>query len=210
MPERNCASLFLPKVDVVASCNFNRYALELCVENFMPKEEVFMRTIAVMPYDEKWPEAFKVERLLLQTFLGGVAKNVHHIGSTSVPGLPAKPVIDILLEVSDVTELDKYNAIMVRAGYVARGENGIPGRRYFIKGSDVRSHQVHAFTVGNKEILRHLAFRDYLRKNRDIALDYAEIKRTAAFFCKNDVHRYSALKANFIEHHLQLALIDLK
>ncbi|EBC7124793.1 GrpB family protein, partial [Salmonella enterica] len=121
-----------------------------------------MRTVVVVPYDNKWPEMFEAESLLIRSLLGGVAKSVHHIGSTSVPGLSAKPVIDILLEVSDINELDTYNSAMVRCGYVARGENGIVGRRYFIKGGDQRSHQVHAFTVGDVQVSRHLAFRNYL------------------------------------------------
>lgn len=165
-----------------------------------------MRTVVIVPYDDKWPEMFEAESLLIKTSLGGVAKYVHHIGSTSVPGLSAKPIIDILLEVSDINELDTYNSVMARIGYIARGENGIPGRRYFIKGGDQRSHQVHAFAVGDMQILRHLAFRDYLRKNRDIAGEYAEIKHSAALLSRNDVYRYSALKASFIEHHLRLAL----
>lgn len=165
-----------------------------------------MRTVIVVPYDEKWPEMFEDENLLIKTLLGGVAKDVHHIGSTSVPGLSAKPVIDILLEVSDINELDTYNSAMASIGYVARGENGIPGRRYFIKGCNQRSHQVHAFAMGDMQVLKHLAFRDYLRKNRDIAGKYAEIKHLAVLLSRNDVHRYSALKANFIEHHLRLAL----
>lgn len=169
-----------------------------------------MRKIAVVPYDEKWPEMFNAESFLIKTLLGDVATNIHHIGSTSVPGLSAKPVIDILLEVHDINELDKYIPAMVNAGYIARGENGISGRRYFIKGDDQRSHQVHAFSVGDIQILRHLAFRDYLRKNRNIAMAYAEIKRAAVLLYKNDAYRYSAFKTNFIEHHLQLALIYLE
>lgn len=169
-----------------------------------------MREIVVVPYDEKWPEIFEAERFLIQALLGDVAKNVHHIGSTSVPGLSAKPVIDMLLEVSDINQLDKCTHLMINAGYVARGENGIAGRRYFIKGGDQRSHQVHAFSAGDAQIPGHLAFRDYLKKNSDIARDYADLKRAAAMRCKNDAHLYSAFKANFIEHHLQLALIELK
>lgn len=165
-----------------------------------------MREIVVVPYDEQWPGMFKAESFRIQALLGEIAKNVHHIGSTSVPGLSAKPVIDILLEVSDINELDAYNSAMLRTGYVARGENGIPGRRYFIKGGDQRSHQVHAFTVGDLQILRHLAFRDYLRENREIAEKYAEVKHSAALLSGNNIHRYSALKANFIEHHLRQAL----
>lgn len=135
-----------------------------------------------------------------------MAVSVHHIGSTSVPGLSAKPIIDILVEVTDINELDAYNLAMVSAGYISRGENGIPGRRYFIKGGGQRSHQVHAFAIGDLQVLRHLIFRDYLRKNRDIAGEYAEIKHSAALLSQNDVHRYSALKADFIAHHLRLAL----
>lgn len=167
-----------------------------------------MRKIAVVPYDEKWPQLFEAESLLIKTVLGGVAENIHHIGSTSVPGLSAKPVIDILLEVSDISALD--NSAMTRVGYIARGENGITGRQYFIKGGDRRSHQVHAFAVGDIQVLRHLAFRDYLIKNKDIAEEYADIKREAAVICQNDARRYSALKEKFIEHHLQLALNDLE
>ncbi|MCQ4092505.1 GrpB family protein [Erwinia persicina] len=165
-----------------------------------------MRTVVIVPYDDKWPEMFETESLLIKTLLGAVAVSVHHIGSTSVPGLSAKPIIDILVEVTDINELDAYNLAMVSAGYISRGENGIPGRRYFIKGGGQRSHQVHAFAIGDLQVLRHLIFRDYLRKNRDIAGEYAEIKHSAALLSQNDVHRYSALKADFIAHHLRLAL----
>ncbi|MDH2068883.1 GrpB family protein [Pantoea sp. GD03673] len=164
-----------------------------------------MRTVIVVPYDDKWPEMFEAESLLIKSMLGGVAKDIHHIGSTSVPGLSAKPIIDILMEVSDINELDRYNNAMAHAGYVVRGENGMSGRRYFIKGGDQRSHQVHAFASGDMQILRHLIFRDYLRKNSTIAGMYAELKHSAARLSRNDAHRYSALKANFIAHHLRLA-----
>lgn len=112
----------------------------------------------------------------------------------------------MLLEVSDINELDMYNSVMTRGGYVARGENGIPGRKYFIKGGEQRRHQVHAFAVGDTQVLRHLAFRDYLRRSREIAGKHEETKHSAALLSRNDVHRYSTLKADFIEHHLQLAL----
>lgn len=174
--------------------------------HILDRENVFMRKFIVVPYNDKWPEMFEAESLLIKTLLGGMAKDVHHIGSTSVPGLSAKPVIDILLEVSDFNELDKYHSVMAHAGYVARGENGIEGRRYFIKGGDQRSHQVHAFAVGDMQVLRHLAFRDYLRRNKDIAEEYAGIKHAAALLSRNDAHRYSALKGKFIERHQQLAL----
>lgn len=96
-----------------------------------------MRTITVVAYDPRWPEMFTAESQLLQQVLpGGIAKAIHHIGSTSVPGLAAKPVIDILLEVPNLAELDACNTQMQQAGYIARGENGIAGRRYFVKGGE--------------------------------------------------------------------------
>lgn len=169
-----------------------------------------MRKVAVVDYDAQWPGLFTVERSLLQITLGEVISQIHHVGSTSVVGLAAKPIIDILLEVVDLDELDKLNAAMAQAGYTARGENGIPNRRYFTKGGDQRSHQVHAFAVGDTQIVKHLAFRDYLIKNKNVADQYAEIKRAAVLASENDIHRYSAFKADFIEHHLRLALMGLQ
>lgn len=169
-----------------------------------------MRKVAVVDYDAQWPGLFTVERSLLQITLGEVISQIHHVGSTSVVGLAAKPIIDILLEVVDLDELDKLNAAMAQAGYTARGENGIPNRRYFTKGGDQRSHQVHAFAVGDTQIIKHLAFRDYLIKNKNVADQYAEIKRAAVLASENDIHRYSAFKADFIEHHLRLALMGLQ
>ena len=168
-----------------------------------------MRLVTVVPYNNQWPEIFEFENSLLLMTLGRVISKVHHIGSTSVPGLAAKPVIDILLEVTDLKELDRCNEKMKQAGYVARGENGIPNRRYFTTGEEQRSHHVHAFVSGDMQIAKHLAFRDYLINNKEVADQYAAIKRAAALESDNDIHRYSALKADFIANHLRLALLDL-
>ncbi|MCG7387852.1 GrpB family protein [Pantoea sp. ACRSB] len=167
-----------------------------------------MRTATVIPYDRQWPTIFEKESLLLKAVAGEVIIAVHHIGSTAVPGLSAKPVIDILLEVVGLNELDRCTSALARAGYRPRGENGIVGRRYFIKGGDRRSHQVHAFAEGNSQIVKHLAFRDYLIKNATVAAHYARIKYAAVLAANNDIHRYSALKADFIEYYSMLALND--
>ena len=99
-----------------------------------------MRILTVVDYDDMWPTLFENERSLLQVTLGHVISQIHHIGSTSVPGLSAKPVIDILIEVTNLDELDSMNQAMERAGYTVRGENGISNRRYFTKGENQRSH----------------------------------------------------------------------
>ncbi|HGH3372324.1 TPA: GrpB family protein [Kluyvera cryocrescens] len=166
-----------------------------------------MRIIEVVDYDTQWLSLFAEESALLQVALEKKIAKIHHVGSTSIPGMAAKPVIDILLEVVDPEALDNLNIAMESAGYMARGEYGIPNRRYFSKGGEQRSHQVHAFVIGDQHIIKLLAFRDYLIKNKEIAQQYNEIKRAAALASENDIRRYSAFKAGFIEHHLRLALI---
>lgn len=167
-----------------------------------------MRILTVVDYDEMWPTLFENERTLLQMTLGKVISRIHHIGSTSVPGLSAKPVIDILIEVANLEGLDSLNQAMEGVGYTVRGENGILNRRYFTKGGNQRSHHIHAFTTGDAQIIKHLAFRDYLIKHNDVAIQYALMKKSAMLLCENDSHRYSIYKADFIQKHLRMALID--
>ncbi|WP_431195822.1 GrpB family protein [Klebsiella pneumoniae] len=126
-----------------------------------------MRILTVVDYDEMWPALFENERTLLQMTLGKVISRIHHIGSTSVPGLSAKPVIDILIEVANLEELDSLNQAMEGVGYTVRGENGILNRRYFTKGGNQRSHHIHAFATGDAQIIKHLAFRDYHNRDKD-------------------------------------------
>ncbi|MGJ8524728.1 hypothetical protein LMG33818_000436 [Halomonadaceae bacterium LMG 33818] len=165
-----------------------------------------MRQISLLEYDSNWPKQYRVEAELLASIFSPMLANIHHIGSTSVPGLMAKPVIDILLEVMDILRVDNLNDKMKGAGYKARGENGIFGRRYFQKGNGIRTHHLHVFERGHPEIHKHLAFRDYLRKHADIATRYAALKQQIARACHNDSAQYSAAKHDFIQYHTTLAL----
>lgn len=92
-----------------------------------------MRKIIIVPYDDRWPEMFEAESLLIKTLLGGMAKHVHHIGSTSVHGLSAKPVIDMLLEVSDINELDKYLQQWPTPGMLLAVRTGLRGADISLK-----------------------------------------------------------------------------
>jgi GrpB-like predicted nucleotidyltransferase (UPF0157 family) len=102
---------------------------------------------------------------------------IHHVGSTAVPGLAAKPIIDILIEVTGLEALDALHEDMKVIGYKPKGEFGIPGRRYYQKGGKQRTHQIHAFVTGDFNVTRHIAFRDYLRANSDVAREYGEVKK---------------------------------
>ena len=95
---------------------------------------------------------------------------------------------------------------MASLGYNAKGENEISGRRYFQKGGNHRTHHVHAFKQGDIHVNRHLAFRDYLRANKAIALEYASIKLDAANQCDNDMKNYMKHKNAFIQYHQDIAL----
>lgn len=165
-----------------------------------------MRIIEVVDYQQNWPELFAQESAQLSEVLATLEPTIHHIGSTAVVGLAAKPVIDILLEVDDVSNLDDLEDLFTELGYLGRGELGIPGRRYFQKGGDLRSHQIHTFARGSDNVLRHLAFRDYLIHHPDIACQYSEVKHQAAQSCNNDIDRYCEAKDSFVQHHEKLAL----
>lgn len=149
---------------------------------------------------------FVAEAAAIEQAIGEILVAVHHVGSTAVPGLAAKPVIDILLEVSSNEKLDERNPAMAELGYEARGAFGIPGRRYFAKGGDVRSHHVHAFESGHPGLVRHLAFRDYLRAHPAVAAEYGELKCRNALLCAHDNEVYCDLKDAFVGEHERLAL----
>ena len=123
-----------------------------------------MQHITVVPYDPAWPGLYEAEAQAIAGVLGQRLTAIHHIGSTAVPGLAAKPVIDIMPVVRAVTETDECRADFEALGYEYLGEFGIPGRRYLRKGGDERTHQMHIFASDDVHaIARHLAVRDYLR-----------------------------------------------
>jgi GrpB-like predicted nucleotidyltransferase (UPF0157 family) len=165
------------------------------------------RVIEVVDYRPSWVDEFSDEKVLLESVLNlaNVAA-IHHIGSTSVKGLCAKPIIDILVEVKSLEELDKSNNLMKSLGYEVKGEFGIAGRRYFQKGGIQRSHQVHAFLAESPEATRHIAFRDYLIAFPEIALQYGNLKREGASICNNDISVYYTHKDSFIKEHEANAL----
>ena len=150
-----------------------------------------------MPFSALWAGMFVHEQMALAAFLGPDA-NIHHIGSTAVPGLAAKPIIDILVAVPSVERLDSQIIDFRALGYEPRGENGIPGRRYFVKGTPERTHHVHAFRSGSHDVRRHLALRDFLRANDEVRDAYAVVKRRAVAECGNDIQAYLALKNDFV------------
>lgn len=157
--------------------------------------------IKVVPYDKSWPERFDRERTAIIDTLKSTLEHVHHIGSTAVEGLASKPIIDILLEVRSLEELDRATPQLESLGYEAKGEFGIPGRRYFRKGGSRRTHQIHAFKTGDAHVLRHMAFRDYLRAHPEVMREYGRLKTKLAADCDNDIDKYCDGKDAFMKHY---------
>src|SRR5215203_6087144 len=126
-----------------------------------------MSKVILVPHDLSWEKAFEAEAHRVRSGIKDNVVAIHHIGSTSIPGIYAKPVIDILVEVHDITDVDTRSASMEALGYEAMGEFGIEGRRYFRKDDErgLRSHQIHVFEYGSDQVRRHIAFRDYLLAN---------------------------------------------
>ncbi len=164
-----------------------------------------MRTVSVVEYDPDWPAEFEREAARLAQIFGDEVIAIHHIGSTAVPGLAAKPIIDLMPLVRDIERVDRYNPGMAAVGYEARGEYGIAGRRYFSKGGDERTHHVHIYEPGNPEVRRHLDFRDYLRAHPDVARQYAELKMLLACQFPHDPTAYTQGKDAFVEKTDRLA-----
>ncbi len=160
--------------------------------------ELNARKIEVVDYDPSWPSKFKEEAIKIKEALGKNVVEIHHIGSTSIPGIKAKPVIDALVEVADIEMVDKHNVDMIKLGYEALGEHGIKERRYFRKGGNNRTHHIHVFQRGNSEILRHINFRDYMIAHPKDAKAYSELKERLAKEYTYDSLSYVAGKNDFV------------
>lgn len=161
--------------------------------------------IVVVEYNPKWEDLFNSEKMALQDMLGESVSGIHHIGSTSIKGLAAKPVIDILLEVVSLESIDFLTPAIESMGYEAKGEFGIPGRRYFRKGIPTSTHHIHAFKSGDANIVRHIAFRDFLKAHPSVLQEYERLKKGLAEIC-DSMDSYCNGKDGFIKHYEAKAL----
>lgn len=167
------------------------------------------REIHVVPYNKAWRDQYTQAEHVLREIFKDSLLDIQHIGSTSIEGLAAKPVIDILVVVKNIEDVDRFNDTMERHGFIARGEHGIPGRRYFQKNlaSDppVRTHHVHIYQVGNPKYTEELLFRDYLRVEAEALRAYEALKIELANKFRYDPLLYTDAKADFIQSILQKA-----
>ncbi|MGM0846047.1 MAG: GrpB family protein [Bacillota bacterium] len=167
-----------------------------------------MRKVEVTPYRPQWREQFLQEKKRLETVFQGTHAVIHHIGSTSVEGLAAKPIIDFLIEVEEIGAADDRTDKLKALGYVGKGENGIAGRRYFFceNREGERLYHVHIFASGSEDIERHLVFRDYLRTFKNEADKYSKLKNKLAAEYPNDIEAYIEGKNDYVQEIEKQAL----
>jgi GrpB-like predicted nucleotidyltransferase (UPF0157 family)/GNAT superfamily N-acetyltransferase len=159
------------------------------------------REIVIAEYDEAWPERFDAERERIAEALGAVALRIEHVGSTAVPGLAAKPIIDVLVTVSDVGDEPSYGPALERARYELRVRE--PEHRMFR--TPARDVHVHVWRDGDPEVDRTVAFRDRLRESPDDRLEYERLKRSLAEREWTDMNHYANAKGSLVEEILSRA-----
>jgi GrpB-like predicted nucleotidyltransferase (UPF0157 family) len=159
------------------------------------------RKVEVVPHNPHWRGAFENESKQVALSLGNNVVAVHHMGSTSIPAIYAKPIIDMLVEVREIAEVDAHNLAMQAIGYEAKGEFGIQGRRYFRKDNEVgsRTHHIHVYEAYSAQVERHLAFRDYMMAHPEDAQKYSQLKQKLAQKYPNDADEYVNGKVEFIK-----------
>jgi GrpB-like predicted nucleotidyltransferase (UPF0157 family) len=154
--------------------------------------------IEVVAYDPAWPERFAELGRELRGALGGIALRIDHIGSTSVPGLAAKPIIDIQVSVASFEPLDAFREPLEGLGYVHRADNPERTKRYFREPPGRRRTHVHVRRAGSFAEQWALLFRDYLRAHREVAGEYEAVKRRLAIRFGEDRHGYTDAKLPFM------------
>src|SRR5215213_3867268 len=156
------------------------------------------RQIVIIDYDPRWPEQFQEHAEILSRALGSTALDIEHVGSTSVPELPAKPIIDIDVVVEDSGDEASYLPAVVQAGYVLRVREPDWHRHRMFRTPELDVH-VHVFARGCVEFERHLLFRDHLRKCEEDRRLYASVKRKLAEEDWSDMNAYARAKSDVVE-----------
>jgi GrpB-like predicted nucleotidyltransferase (UPF0157 family) len=167
-----------------------------------------VRTVALVPHREQWAVDFEREAAAVRAILGWELITVHHVGSTAIPGIAAKPIIDLLPVVRSLAAVDAAAAAFADRGYLFRGEHGIPERRYVVAVAPDGGHRahIHIYPEGHPQIERHLAFRDHLRRDRSAARAYESLKLELKERFEHDRAAYQDGKAEFCQRIIAVEL----
>lgn len=154
--------------------------------------------VKVHPYDPEWALLYAQEAQRLQTALGDSALDIQHIGSTAIPGMSAKPIIDIAVAVQDFDQAFDTVPLMNELGYNFRGEVGVKRRHFFMLGRP-RTHHIHMLEHSSQAWKHRIGFRDFLIAHPKSAKEYEELKKRLAAEFPRDIASYSDGKEAFID-----------
>jgi len=163
--------------------------------------------VRLVPYQPAWADLFAQEAGALRRALGDRVVCIEHVGSTAVPGLDAKPILDIVVAVRDMREVAAFEAALAPLGYFHKPQNDMPGRLYFVKRlpDDRSTHHLNITELGTECWFTHVAFRDYLRDHAESRADYRQLKQDLARRYQHDRAAYQEGKEEFIERILAIA-----
>ena len=161
--------------------------------------------VKLVPYTPEWTQWFELEKAQIEAVIGEHILDVEHIGSTAIPGMMAKPIIDLSVGVKNFDGAFICVEPLVALGYEYLGENGIPRRHYFRRGEPKRTHHLHMVEVDSVDRERTLLFRDYLRQHPEVAQEYAALKDKLAHQFQHNRPSYMKGKTPFIDQVVTLA-----
>ncbi|MBI2767860.1 MAG: GrpB family protein [Chloroflexi bacterium] len=176
-----------------------------------PEEQARVRAhgVVLRPYDPLWPARFEAAKAAILAATGELLVALEHVGSTAIPGIGAKPYLDLMPALKTLEDADRLAAALATLGYKDNGEAGIPGRRYltrYIEGDPhVWKHNVHAYEQGHDEYIRHLVFRDALRASPALREQYWALKQRLAALHRDDVDAYAMAKSDFVDNVIAAA-----
>ena len=199
MPLPQCSTLHFLWFYFLGGTRPPRYSLARARRGLPMRER---RPVVLVDHSPEWAARARAESARITGAMGDILVTVHHVGSTAIPGIRAKPVLDFVPEVTSLNALDDAAPQLAALGYQWRGEFGIPGRRYCTlddPATGARLAQLHCFATGHPEIQRMLAFRDYLRSHPDEALAYEREKERLRLLHPDDTIAYATAKAPWIE-----------
>lgn len=156
-------------------------------------------TVQIVPYDPAWETLFATERERIAVAIGQQVLAIEHVGSTSVPNLAAKPILDIAIGVRSLDDIPACVIPLTALGYEYKGEHGLPERHYFTRGTPNRTHHLHMVVVGQYQWNTLVPFRDNLRRNPETLAQYQQLKEELARRFPYDRMAYTDGKAEFIQ-----------
>lgn len=163
-------------------------------------------TVQVVPYTPVWARLFQAERIRLQEALGSHTLDIQHIGSTAVPGLAAKPILDLGIAVAAEVDVAACVPLLATLGYTYRGDRGPDEGYFFDQGPEQHlTHYLHMLLISNPAWQNYLLFRDYLMAHPAVRDSYMQLKQALAIRYAADRAAYTAAKAQFVQHILMTA-----